>query len=155
MKTSFQSWLCPWRVFCETVGLWELKSVWILWETSTNQPLINFSKPSVQNSEEEKGTWNSTSVLLSFLCLTRQLTIPTLWAVLEGKIGQCMVESASHWDPVCGCCDGGALNWPSLPQLWFCFPFFCFLKKYAFQRVYWKLNYMLLSFLVVYPLSIL
>ena len=91
MKTSFQSWLCPWRVFCETVGLWELKSVWILWETSTNQPLINFSKPSVQNSEEEKGTWNSTSVLLSFLCLTRQLTIPTLWAVLEGKIGQCMV----------------------------------------------------------------
>ena len=43
---------------------------------------------------------------------------------------------------MCGCCDGGALNWPSLPQLWFCFPFFCFLKKYAFQRVCWKLNYM-------------
>ena len=43
---------------------------------------------------------------------------------------------------MCGCCDGGASNWPSLPQLWFCFPFFCFLKKYAFQRVCWKLNYM-------------
>ena len=43
---------------------------------------------------------------------------------------------------MCGCYDGGVLNWPSLPQLWFCFPFFCFLKKYAFQRVCWKLNYM-------------
>ena len=43
---------------------------------------------------------------------------------------------------MCGFCDGGALNWPSLPQLWFCFPFFCFLKNYAFQRVCWKLNYM-------------
>ena len=43
---------------------------------------------------------------------------------------------------MCGCCDGAALNWPSLPQLWFCFLFFCFLKKYDFQTVCWKLNYM-------------
>ena len=43
---------------------------------------------------------------------------------------------------MCGCCDGAALNWPSLPQLWFCFLFFCFLKKYDFQKVCWKLNYM-------------
>ena len=43
---------------------------------------------------------------------------------------------------MCGCCDGAALNWPSLPQLWFCFLFFCFLKKCDFQRVCWKLNYM-------------
>ena len=43
---------------------------------------------------------------------------------------------------MCGCCDGAALNWPSLPQLWFCFLFFCFFRKYDFQKVCWKLNYM-------------
>ena len=43
---------------------------------------------------------------------------------------------------MCGCCDGAALNWPYPPQLWFCFLFFCFFRKYDFQKVCWKLNYM-------------
>ena len=69
MRTSFQRWLCPWRVFCETVGLWGLESVWMLWGDFDKSAIniIIFSRQSVQNSEEDKGIWNSASVLLSFL----------------------------------------------------------------------------------------
>ena len=46
--------------------------------------IIIFSRQPVQNSEEEKGTWNSTSVLLSFLSY-KAANNTTLRAVLRAK----------------------------------------------------------------------
>ena len=52
--------------------------------------IIIFSRQSVQNSEEEKGTWNSTSVLLSFLSYkAANNTNPSRCS--DGKIDRCMV----------------------------------------------------------------
>ena len=78
------------------------------------------------------------SLCTSVFSLTRQLAVQTPGAVMRTKqVSECEVF---HTDPKHRCYESGALNWPSLPGL--CFLFFCFLKKYDFQRLFWRLDYM-------------
>ena len=92
----------------------------------------------IQNSEEEQGTQNSVSVPWFSLSYKADNSI-TPSICCEDKIGQWVWSISCR--PICACCDGGVLSWPSLPGLWFCFLLF-FIKQYNFQGEFWRLDYM-------------
>ena len=92
----------------------------------------------IQNSEEEQGTQNSVSVPWFSLSYNADNSI-TPSVCCEDKIGQWVWSVSCR--PICACCDGGVLSWPSLPGLWFCSLFF-FIKQYNFQGEFWRLDYM-------------
>lgn len=95
------------------------------WEFSHSS--ASRTREAVEKSEEEHGTRIPSLCSSGFSPSQGSFAVPPPGVVVRTEQVRACGELPA--DPMPGCCDGGALTWPSLPGLWFCFLFFRFLKE--------------------------